>query len=82
MISGETLSLWRILRTWWYSSSIKPVDLVLNSRMVAGFHLSNVKDRLPGRYRDAFLKLLKLYEERLIRPHIDSVWSFPQVFIT
>lgn len=79
MIAGETLSFWRIICSWWYSATIKPVDLVLNSRVVAGFHLTHVKTRLPERYREALLHLFELYEKNVIRPQIDSVWTFSQV---
>lgn len=79
MITGETLSLWRIICSWWYSGTVKPIDLVLNSRTVAGFHLTHVKARLPERYRDALLRLFELYEQNVIRPRIDSVWTFNQV---
>lgn len=79
MIVGETLSFWRLFRSWWYSSTIKPIDLVLNSRTVAGFHLTNVKNKLPGRYRDTLLHLLELYEKNIIRPRIDSVFKFSQI---
>ncbi|KZS06865.1 Synaptic vesicle membrane protein VAT-1 [Daphnia magna] len=79
MIAGETLSFWRIICSWWYSATIKPVDLVLNSRVVAGFHLTHVKTRLPERYREALLHLFELYEKNVIRPQIDSVWTFSQI---
>lgn len=79
MISGETLSLWRIFCSWWYSSMVKPIDLVLNSRVVAGFHLTHVKTRLPERYRDALIHLFELYRQNVIRPRIDSTWTFHQV---
>lgn len=82
MITGETLSIWQIFRSWWYSSVVKPIDLVLNSRVVAGFHLNHVKTRLPERYRDAFLRLLELYRQNVIKPRIDSVWTFQQVYQT
>ncbi len=79
MISGETLSLWRIFCSWWYTTMIKPIDLVLNSRCVAGFHLTHVKTRLNDRYRDALIHLLKLYRQNVIRPRIDTTWTFHQV---
>lgn len=79
MITGETLSLWAIIRAWWNSSTIKPVDLVMNSRVVAGFHLNHVKTRYPDRYRDSYLHLLNLYQENVIKPRIDSVWTFDEV---
>lgn len=79
MISGEKLSLWRILRSWWNTTHIRAVDLVLNSYSTAGFHLTNVKNRLPHRYRRTFMQLLDMYEEGRIRPRIDSIWTFQQV---
>lgn len=82
MITGDTLSLWRMIIGWWCSSSIKPIDLVLNSKAVAGFHLNHVKTRQPERYREAFLHLLKLNQAGMIRPRIDSIWTFDQVFIS
>lgn len=79
VIAGETLNFWRLVRSWWYTATVKPVDLVLNSRIVAGFHLTNVKNRLPLRYRDTLLHLLELYNKNVIRPRIDSVWTFQQI---
>jgi hypothetical protein len=58
---------------------VKPIDLVLNSRVVAGFHLTHVKTRLPERYRDALIHLFELYRQNVIRPRIDSTWTFYQV---
>lgn len=80
MIQGETLSMFQILRTWWNTAVIKPVDLIVNSRTVSGFHLNNVKDRLPHRYRQAMQFLLELYNRRAIEgPRIDSVYPFNQI---
>jgi len=79
MIEGETLGLWRIFRSWWTTRFIKPVDLILNNRIVAGFHLSHIKDRMPQRYNEALLHLLDLYQKKIIKPRIDSIWSFSQV---
>ena len=81
MIDGEKLSMWRMLRSWWQTSSVRPVDLILNNRVVAGFHLTNVRQRLPIRYRHALLHLVDMYQKGLIKPRIDSVWTFSQVCI-
>lgn len=79
MIEGETLGLWRIFCSWWTTRFIKPVDLILNNRIVAGFHLSHIKDQMPQRYNEALLHLLDLYQKKILKPHIDSIWSFSQV---
>ena len=79
MIEGETLGLWRIFCSWWTTRFIKPVDLILNNRIVAGFHLSHIKDQMPQRYNEALLHLLDLYQKKILKPHIDSIWSYSQV---
>lgn len=61
---------------------VPPMELLLRSLVIAGFHLSHVKQRLPDRYRTAMLHLLDLYDRRKIQPRIDSVWTFHQVRMT
>lgn len=78
MIGGDALSLWRILQSWWRTKLIKPVDLLMNSQAVAGFHLTNLKKRMPHKYREALDHLFSLYEKGTLKPRIDSVWSFDQ----
>ena len=79
MIEGETLGMWRIFRSWWNTKFIKPVDLIVNNRVVAGFHLTHVKSRSPQCYKEALEHLLELYQKKLIKLHIDSIWTFDQV---
>lgn len=79
MIQGDVLSLWNVLQSWWRTKFIKPIDLLINSQAIAGFHLTNVKKRMPERYREALRHLLSLYEKGTLNPRIDSVWTFDQV---
>ncbi len=81
MIDGERLSVWKTLRSWWYTAPVRPLDLVLNSRAVAGFHLNNVRSKLPLRYRQAMLHIIELHQAGRIKPRIDSSWTFDEVFL-
>ena len=58
---------------------VQPMELITRSLAVCGFHLSLVKERLPGRYRAALAHLLDMYQQGKIQPRIDSSWAFHQV---
>ena len=76
MLSGNTRSIWRMIRQIVAVPLFTPIGLMDKNRIVAGVNLGHLWD-------DPFLpiamnKLLIMYREGQIKPHIDSSFPFAQ----
>lgn len=79
MVSGDTMSAWKILKTWWNLKNIKVIDLIMGNISVAGFNLSNIAQRQPFKLHGIIDKILELHSKGKIKPKIHAVYSFDNV---
>ena len=68
---------------WWQVDKISPIKLFDENKTVCGFNLRTLlfRQNRHDYIRDIVNKLVKMYSEGKIRPHIDSAWAFEDVGI-
>ncbi|XP_055983105.1 synaptic vesicle membrane protein VAT-1 homolog [Sorex fumeus] len=78
LLTGPKRNIMALARTWWNQFSVTALQLLPANRAVCGFHLGYLEGEveLVGA---VVTRLLKLYNEGRIKPHIDSVWPFEKV---
>ncbi|XP_036125478.1 synaptic vesicle membrane protein VAT-1 homolog [Molossus molossus] len=78
VVTGTKRNLMAMARTWWNQFSVTALELLPANRAVCGFHLSYLDDEVEL-ISGVVARLLALYNEGHIKPHIDSVWPFEKV---
>lgn len=80
---GETKNYFALAKNWWHVDKVSPLTLYNENRSLSGFNLHNFLFNPTGSSRryilDIFGKLFSLYREGVIKPVIDSVFSFDDV---
>uniref|UniRef100_H3CVD9 Vesicle amine transport 1-like n=1 Tax=Tetraodon nigroviridis TaxID=99883 RepID=H3CVD9_TETNG len=81
MVTGETKSFFSFAKSWWQVEKVNPIKLYEENKVIAGFSLLNLlfKHRKCGLVRSVMDKLLCLYEQKKIRPVVDSLWALEEV---
>ncbi|KAM4743924.1 synaptic vesicle membrane protein VAT-1 homolog-like [Anableps anableps] len=81
MVTGETKSFFSFAKSWWQVEKVNPIKLYEENKVIAGFSLLNLLFKQGGcnLVRSAMDKLLSLYEQKKIRPVVDSLWALEEV---
>lgn len=78
MLTGTKRNLMALARTWWNQFSVTALQLLPANRAVCGFYLASLNDE-GELVSGVVARLLALYNQGHIKPHIDSVWPFEKV---
>ncbi|XP_054893082.1 synaptic vesicle membrane protein VAT-1 homolog-like [Poeciliopsis prolifica] len=80
-VTGETKSFFSFAKSWWQVEKVNPIKLYEENKVIAGFSLLNLLFKQGGRslVKSAMDKLLSLYEQKKIRPVVDSLWALEEV---
>ncbi|KAG3268862.1 synaptic vesicle membrane protein VAT-1 homolog [Ictidomys tridecemlineatus] len=78
LLTGPKRNLMALARTWWNQFSVTALQLLQANRAVCGFHLGYLEGEVEL-VSNVVARLLALYNQGLIKPHIDSVWPFEKV---
>ncbi|XP_004484632.1 LOW QUALITY PROTEIN: synaptic vesicle membrane protein VAT-1 homolog [Dasypus novemcinctus] len=78
LLTGPKRNLMALARTWWNQFSVTALQLLPANRAVCGFHLGYL-DGEVALVSGVVTRLLALYNQGHIKPHIDSVWPFEKV---
>ncbi|XP_060644394.2 synaptic vesicle membrane protein VAT-1 homolog-like [Anolis sagrei] len=81
MVTGETKSFFSFAKSWWQVEKVNPIKLYEENKVMAGFSLLNLlfKQNRSGLIHNVMDKLLKLYNEKKIKPRVDSLWALEEV---
>lgn len=80
LVTGPKRSLVNMARTWWHQFSVTALQLLSANRSVSGYHLGYLQDELEL-VSGVVTRLLALYNQGRIKPHVDSVWPFEKVSV-
>lgn len=76
-VTGQKKNLLAMAKTWYNQLSLSTLKLMQANKAICGFHLGYINDeQLLSR---TMFKLLELYKQGKIKPHIDSRYHFEQV---
>lgn len=66
---------------WWQVEKVNPIKLYEENKVIAGFSLLNLlfKHRKCGLVKSVMDKLLSLYDQKKIKPVVDSLWALEEV---
>lgn len=82
MVTGETKSFFSFAKSWWQVEKVNPIKLYEENKVMAGFSLLNLLFRQSGgcsQVRRAVDQLFALYDQRKIKPRVDSLWALEEV---
>ncbi|KAI4891422.1 hypothetical protein NFI96_026960, partial [Prochilodus magdalenae] len=81
MVTGETKSFFSFAKSWWQVEKVNPIKLYEENKVMAGFSLLNLLFKQGGcsQVKTAVQKLLSLYNEKKIKPLVDSLWALEEV---
>ncbi|CAL9701900.1 unnamed protein product [Knipowitschia caucasica] len=81
MVTGETKSFFSFAKSWWQVEKVNPIKLFEENKVIAGFSLPNLlfKQRKCSLVKSVMEKLLRLYNEKKIKPVVDSLWALEEV---
>ncbi|XP_015238933.1 synaptic vesicle membrane protein VAT-1 homolog-like [Cyprinodon tularosa] len=81
MVTGETKSFFSFAKSWWQVEKVNPIKLYEENKVIAGFSLLNLLFKQGGCHlvKSVMDKLLRLYEEKKIKPVVDSLWALEEV---
>ncbi|XP_036195583.1 synaptic vesicle membrane protein VAT-1 homolog [Myotis myotis] len=78
LVSGPKRNLMTIARIWWNQFSVTALQLLPANRAVCGYHLGYLDSEMEL-VSGVVTRLVALYNQGHIKPHIDSVWPFEKV---
>lgn len=78
LMTGPKRNLMALARTWWNQFSVTALQLLPANRAVCGYHLGYLDDEVEL-VSGVVSRLVALYNQGHIKPHIDSVWPFEKV---
>ncbi|XP_060894164.1 synaptic vesicle membrane protein VAT-1 homolog-like [Labrus mixtus] len=81
MVTGETKSFFSFAKSWWQVEKVNPIKLYEENKVMAGFSLLNLlfKNGKCSLVKSVMDKLLCLYNQKKIRPVVDSLWALEEV---
>uniref|UniRef100_A0AAQ5YPU5 Enoyl reductase (ER) domain-containing protein n=1 Tax=Amphiprion ocellaris TaxID=80972 RepID=A0AAQ5YPU5_AMPOC len=81
MVTGETKSFFSFAKSWWQVEKVNPIKLYEENKVIAGFSLLNLlfKQGRCSLVKSVMDKLLCLYEQKKIKPVVDSLWALEEV---
>lgn len=74
LIKNETLSYVNLIKFWWNTKKINPLDLIMKNRVVAGLNLATLIETDADKIKEVFAKIFELLKDGKIKPKIHSVW--------
>lgn len=80
LLTGPKRNLMALARTWWNQFSVTALQLLPANRAVCGFHLGYLDGEVEL-VSGVVARLLALYNQGHIKPHVDSVWPFEKVSV-
>ncbi|XP_043841971.1 synaptic vesicle membrane protein VAT-1 homolog-like [Dromiciops gliroides] len=80
-VTGETKSFFSFAKSWWQVEKVNPIKLYEENKVIAGFSLLNLlfKQGRGGLIKGIMDKLIALYNEKKIKPTVDSLWALEEV---
>ncbi|KAG8518682.1 Synaptic vesicle membrane protein VAT-1-like, partial [Galemys pyrenaicus] len=80
MVTGETKSFFSFAKSWWQVEKVNPIKLYEENKVIAGFSLLNLlfKQGRAGLIRGVVDRLLGLYNQKKIKPVVDSLWALEE----
>ncbi|XP_071766142.1 synaptic vesicle membrane protein VAT-1 homolog-like [Centroberyx gerrardi] len=81
MVTGETKSFFSFAKSWWQVEKVNPIKLYEENKVIAGFSLLNLlfKQGRCSLVKAVMEKLLSLYNQKKIKPVVDSLWALEEV---
>ncbi|XP_015931184.1 synaptic vesicle membrane protein VAT-1 homolog isoform X2 [Parasteatoda tepidariorum] len=79
MINGEKRNPLKNFKVWWQTKNISIYNLIQKNNAVCGLSINTIFEEDPECFRTVLDKLMVLYNDNVIKPRIDSVWSFDEV---
>ncbi|XP_035274869.1 synaptic vesicle membrane protein VAT-1 homolog-like isoform X2 [Anguilla rostrata] len=81
MVTGETKSFFSFAKSWWQVEKVNPIKLFEENKVIAGFSLLNLlfKQGRANVVKTVMQKLISLYDQKKIRPLVDSLWALEEV---
>ncbi|XP_064375798.1 synaptic vesicle membrane protein VAT-1 homolog-like isoform X3 [Dromaius novaehollandiae] len=81
MVTGETKSFFSFAKSWWQVEKVNPIKLYEENKVIAGFSLLNLlfKQNRGGLIKSVMDKLINLYNNKKIKPVVDSLWALEEV---
>ncbi|XP_070825837.1 synaptic vesicle membrane protein VAT-1 homolog-like [Chaetodon trifascialis] len=81
MVTGETKSFFSFAKSWWQVEKVNPIKLYEENKVIAGFSLLNLlfKHGKCSLVKSVMDKLLGLYDQKKIKPVVDSLWALEEV---
>lgn len=66
---------------WWQVEKVNPIKLYEENKVIAGFSLLNLlfKQGRCGQVKTVVEKLFSLYNQKKIKPVVDSLWALEEV---
>ncbi|XP_056613046.1 synaptic vesicle membrane protein VAT-1 homolog-like isoform X2 [Triplophysa dalaica] len=84
MVTGETRSFFSFAKSWWQVEKVNPIKLYEENKVMAGFSFLNLLFKQGGwrQVKTAVEKLLSLYEQKKIKPIVDSLWALEELVMS
>ncbi|XP_056268766.1 synaptic vesicle membrane protein VAT-1 homolog-like [Pseudoliparis swirei] len=81
LVTGETKSFFSFAKSWWQVEKVNPIKLYEENKVIAGFSLLNLlfKHGKCSLVKSVMDKLLCLYDQKKIKPVVDSLWALEEV---
>lgn len=66
---------------WWQVEKVNPIKLYEENKVIAGFSLLNLlfKQNRGDKVKAVMDKLISLFNQKKIRPLVDSLWALEEV---
>lgn len=77
IVTGQKRNLFALAKTWYHQFSLTALKLMQSNKTIGGFHLGFLYDE--HLIRSTLFKLVELYRQGNIKPHIDSCYHFEEV---
>ena len=80
IVTGTTRNLWQAAKTWWNTRTHNSLRMITSNKCVAGYHMGYL-EKSPELVYNAIHDLLEMYQNKKIKPQIDSVWALEDVSV-
>ena len=74
---GNTRNLWKAIGAFMQVKKYSPMAMMGDNRSITGINMAHLFDRLDI-LRPQFEALLKMYDEGVIKPHVDRTFKFDE----
>jgi len=77
-VSGPSKSYWSMLKSYMGIKSYNSLEMISKNKAICGYHMGQLINK-PQIIRSAMQRLVDLYKQGKIKPHIDTVWAFEDI---